>query len=540
MPLLDEHARAAALDALPDAIVLVDGQARIVPGNRRAEELFAAEPGDEGPRAQTVETNRRTVSAFHATSSPAHAGDAARKIVLVDPNDGTDLVFEVLEAPLPAPGHDRAIDVLVLRDVTDLEATERELETQLDRSIVAERHARSERERLRTFIDHAAVPIVVSDRHGGIELMNREAERLLTPRPGTTRAAPHLHDIDANHAALTGCVADLLQHARTRGEARLSLVDPDEARELTALAVSTKIFDERGDTVAVVSVLHDLTHEIANRELARTTGELTMRNTQLEEEHTALARASRLKSEFLATMSHELRTPIHAVLGYNSLLRNGLFGELSDRQGDALDRMRGAAEHLLTLVNDVLDLSRVEAGKLSLNPTDIDWASFVEGLSESIRPLAASKSLAYTAEVDAGVPSIWTDEMRLRQVLLNLLTNAVKFTDAGSVELRVGQAPGSERVRIDVTDTGIGIEEAHLATIFDEFTQVDQTSTREHGGAGLGLPISRRLIRVMGGSLTVRSTPGEGSTFRVELPPSPPTGRERPASSPADHVGASA
>jgi signal transduction histidine kinase len=251
-----------------------------------------------------------------------------------------------------------------------------------------------------------------------------------------------------------------------------------------------------------------------------------------------MERASRLKSEFLATMSHELRTPINAVLGYNSLLRDGLFGKLTERQQDALDRMRNAAEHLLSLINDVLDLSRVEAGKITLSPVDIDWHSFLETISESVRPLAAGKSLAYTVELDPTMPAVRTDETRLRQVLLNLLSNAVKFTDRGWIKLRVAPVLTANRVQLDVIDTGIGIEEAHLETIFDEFTQVDQSSTRRHGGAGLGLAISRRLIRAMGGSLTVKSIRGKGSTFHVELPSSPPVSRELIASPWTARVGA--
>jgi signal transduction histidine kinase len=178
------------------------------------------------------------------------------------------------------------------------------------------------------------------------------------------------------------------------------------------------------------------------------------------------------------------------------------------------------------LINDVLDLSRVEAGKVALNPADIEWVPFLEALSESLRPLAARKSLAYAVSIAPGLPGIRADPIRLRQVLLNLLTNAVKFTDRGWIELRVAPSHGRNRVQIDVTDTGIGIAEADMEVIFEEFTQVDQSSTREHGGAGLGLAISRRLIRAMGGALSVSSALGRGSTFRVELPLTSPSAPE--------------
>jgi len=520
-----------ALDALPDPVLVVDAESRILLSNRRAEELLVTNPGDSRGRRHAVETNNLFLSAFRARAMLAEQSGTAREIVLLDPDDGSDLLFEVFGFAVDNAGSGGAEShVFVLRDITDLKAAARELEVQFSRSVAAEHRARRESERLNVIIENAGVPIFVTDRHTNIQLMNREAERLLEAGPGTAQTSPRLHDIRANDAKLAGFISEFLLHARPRREARLMLVDPDEAREFPALAVSTKILDERGEPVAVVTVLHDLTHEVENRQLAQTTGELTKRNTQLEEQHSALERASRLKSEFLATMSHELRTPINAVLGYNSLLRDGLFGKLTDRQQDALDRMRNAAEHLLSLINDVLDLSRVEAGKINLSPVDIDWGPFLETLSESVRPLAARKALAYTVELEEGLPAVRTDETRLRQVLLNLLTNAVKFTDRGWVKLRVCSVPGANRVQMDVIDTGIGIEEAHLETIFDEFTQVDQSSTRAHGGAGLGLAISRRLIRVMGGSLTVKSALGKGSTFRVELPSVPPVSRELIAS----------
>jgi signal transduction histidine kinase len=184
--------------------------------------------------------------------------------------------------------------------------------------------------------------------------------------------------------------------------------------------------------------------------------------------------------------------------------------------------MRNAAEHLLTLISDILDLSRVEAGQIQVSASDVDLAECLGTLAESVRPMAEQKSLRYTVDLAASIPPIRTDVTRLRQVLLNLLSNAVKFTQEGSVTLRAGPGSTYERVRIEVIDTGIGIEPVHLESIFDEFTQADQSATRRHGGAGLGLTISRRLIEVMGGEMGVRSELGRGSTFYVELPVLPP------------------
>jgi signal transduction histidine kinase len=224
-----------------------------------------------------------------------------------------------------------------------------------------------------------------------------------------------------------------------------------------------------------------------------------------------------MKSEFVTTISHELRTPINALLGYSSLLQEGIFGEISDGQSAALDRMRASAEHLLKLINDILDLSTVEAGKLRLNVERIELAPFIRDVSETARSIVARKSLAFEVEIADGLPDVHTDVTRLRQVLLNLLGNAVKFTDVGHVLLRV-VGDGDDHVLIEVEDTGIGIGEDDIDAIFEEFRQADQSVTRSFGGTGLGLAISRKLLTLMGGSVSIESQLGEGSTFRVRLP----------------------
>ena len=531
---------ALALDALPDPVMVIDADARMVLSNRRAVELFVAEPDDSQGRRHAVETNNLFFSAFRARAILQSDQPAAqRELLLVDPVDGSDLLFEVLDLPFQDAGSEVERRIYVMRDITDLKLAAHELEIQISRSLAAEYAARRETEKLNVIIENAGVPIVVTDRQTNIVLMNPEAESLLEVGPsGSTDSAP-FDQIKANDAKLAGFLNDFLLQSRRRREARISLVSPDNATEFPALVVSTKILDERSEPTAVVTVLRDLTQEVDNQRLAAelrrlnaelgdrvlaATRELEQRNRELEERRAELERASRMKSEFLATMSHELRTPINAMIGYNSLLREGLFGALTGKQEDALDRMKRAAEHLLSLVNDVLDLSRVEAGQIYLCAEEIDLRDFIDGLSESVRPLAIEKSLSYSVEVDPDLPSIMTDATRLRQILLNLLSNAVKFTDSGSVALRAAPNGTTDRVRIDVLDTGIGIDEAHRESIFEQFTQADQSATRSRGGAGLGLAISRKLVRMMGGTLDLESTFGKGSTFSVELPLVPPTG----------------
>jgi len=235
--------------------------------------------------------------------------------------------------------------------------------------------------------------------------------------------------------------------------------------------------------------------------------------------------ANRAKSVFLANMSHELRTPLNAIRGYVELVEE----ELDDRgQLDLLDdlgRVRASADHLLRIIDDVLDLSRVEAGKLELNIERLDLGELVEAATAEVRPALLEQGT--TLEVDVQVASLEADATRLRQVLVNLLSNAAKFTAGGTVRVEVAHADGE--VRLKVADTGPGIPEEALPTLFDKFTQVDDSPTRRRGGAGLGLAISRELVERMGGRIEVQTTLGEGCTFVVHLPArssAPSPGRE--------------
>jgi signal transduction histidine kinase len=237
---------------------------------------------------------------------------------------------------------------------------------------------------------------------------------------------------------------------------------------------------------------------------------------EIEEKGRQLALASQHKSQFLANMSHELRTPLNAVLGYAELLIDGLYGELPDKARDVLERMQSNGRHLLALINDVLDLSKIEAGELTLAVEDYSLAGIVQSVAAVAEPLARAKGLELRVSAAEGMPLGRGDERRLSQVLLNLVGNAIKFTDAGSVEIAAGAV--GDRFQISVTDTGPGIEEADQERIFEAFQQVDNSSTRKKGGTGLGLAISKRIVEMHGGAIAVQSAPGRGSTFRIVVP----------------------
>jgi signal transduction histidine kinase/uncharacterized membrane protein len=237
---------------------------------------------------------------------------------------------------------------------------------------------------------------------------------------------------------------------------------------------------------------------------------------EIQNKSRELAIASQHKSQFLANMSHELRTPLNAILGYTELMVDGAYGELSERMVAVLKRLESNGKHLLGLVNDVLDLSKIEAGQLMLDLADYSPQDIAQAVRSTLEPLATDKKVKFSLEVAPDLPSGRGDERRLTQVLINLVGNAIKFTDAGEVAIKVGASNGSFKVA--VKDTGPGISAADQAKLFQEFQQVDNSITRKKGGTGLGLAISKRIIEMHGGRIWVDSAVGQGSTFTFTLP----------------------
>ncbi len=241
----------------------------------------------------------------------------------------------------------------------------------------------------------------------------------------------------------------------------------------------------------------------------------------LQEAKLAAEESSRAKSSFLAAMSHELRTPLNAIIGYAELIDDEHGAEKGLRED--LGRIQSAGRHLLAMVNDLLDVAKIDAGRMDIAPVDLDVTRTVHEMAAFIAPLAQERGLALRVEAPSPV-WIRADEARVRQVLLNLLSNACKFTERGSVTLTVRPVDAADTtVTIDVADTGIGIAADQLARVFDEFVQVDASPTRRHGGTGLGLALTRRFCDLMGGTVSVVSEPGRGSTFSVRLPLAHPT-----------------
>ncbi len=250
---------------------------------------------------------------------------------------------------------------------------------------------------------------------------------------------------------------------------------------------------------------------------ARSAAKLSQMNEELHRRQIALEQAMGARNRFYASMSHELRTPINAVIGYSTLMLDNIYGPLNAKQKEGLQRTLKAARHLLELVNDVLDLSKIEAGKIELSLQPVMFPSLIEDLFVTVRPLADEFGSALTLELEANEPfTIVSDPRRVRQILLNLLSNAIKFGEGKPIRVVCKRNEG-KGVEIEVIDQGVGIAKEDISRIFEEFVQVSES---KQPGTGLGLPISRRLAQLLDGALTVDSVPGEGSTFRLTLPPS--------------------
>ncbi len=249
---------------------------------------------------------------------------------------------------------------------------------------------------------------------------------------------------------------------------------------------------------------------------ARSAAKLSQMNEELHRRQIALEQAMGARNRFYASMSHELRTPINAVIGYSTLMLDNIYGPLNAKQKEGLQRTLKAARHLLELVNDVLDLSKIEAGKIELSLQPVMFPSIIEDLFVTVRPLADEYGSTLSLEMDGESFNIVSDPRRVRQILLNLLSNAIKFGEGKPIRILCKQEENNG-VQIEVVDQGVGIAKEDIARIFEEFVQVSES---KQPGTGLGLPISRRLAQLLDGSLTVYSTPGEGSAFRLTLPPS--------------------
>ena len=270
----------------------------------------------------------------------------------------------------------------------------------------------------------------------------------------------------------------------------------------------------------VLAMLHtQIEAETAARDMAfrEQTVALRLESQRLGEENRQIREASRLKSQFLANMSHELRTPLNAIIGFSDLLMSGMIPQGSPKYGEYLAHINASGQHLLELINDVLDASKVAAGKLEFHPEPLNLPRVVQEVITMLQVAAQRNGVVVSTDIEPGLDDLVLDRTRFKQVLSNYLSNAIKFSpEGGHVSVRA-LAAADDCFRVEVQDCGIGISQADQARLFTEFGQIDSSSTRAHDGTGLGLALARLLVTAQGGTVGVRSTLGTGSTFHFVL-----------------------
>jgi PAS domain S-box-containing protein len=484
-----EQRLAVTLDSIGDAVIATDERGRVTRLNRVAEQLTGSRlpecrgrPLDEIFRIVNEDTGARIESPVARVLREGVVVGLANHTALIA-RDGTLRPIADTAAPIRGASGETLGVVLVFRDMTE----ERRVEEA--QRATAERHA--------AVLAAAPDAILTCDAAGRLLDANPAAERMFALAPSRL-AALHLSDLvpALSTAADTAAISGEVEGVRSGGQrfpARLAGI-PTRAREPIHAVFVT-----------------DLT---ATRELEQERA----RSLELELQNRRFSEASRLKSEFLANMSHELRTPLNSIIGFAELLHDGEVGEVPPRQKEFLGYVLTSGRHLLKLINDVLDLAKVEAGRMDFHPEPLRLDGLVGEVLAILRTLAARKHIRIAEDLDPRVQEVVLDPARLKQVLYNYVSNALKFTpEGGAVVVRVVGLEGS-RFRLDVEDTGPGIREEDLPRLFQEFHQLDAGASKKHDGTGLGLALTRRLVEAQGGTVGVKSTPGRGSTFSATLP----------------------
>ena len=518
------------INAVTDPILLTDTEGRLLIANARALTLFtASEEESEGLRS-AVRMNNMLLSSALSSTAIEESGAARRELLLVNPADGSDLLFELLSTVTEDSRHGTGV-VSILRNVTDLRRASEEIEENYRRVRIAEAQARAESDRLNLIIDSVADPIVVADASGATSLMNEPAERLFTTGAGAGGSVQRA--VQANDAHFSSFIAGMLVSADKRRVGEIGLIEPRTGDAMPVEAIAGKILSDHGELTAVVTILHDRREALekaklyeqlkqASDELERkiqaATADIAQQNELLRRQAIELEQASMLKSQFLANMSHEFRTPLNAMLGYTSMLLQGVAGPIDGPARRQLSRIESNGRHLLTIINEILDISRIEAGRMPLQVARFNLPELINEVRAELEPIIMRSKLNVTIDLSRDLRPIMSDRQKVKQILLNLLSNALKFTHQGTVTISAHRLARDRSVELTVADTGIGIAPADQERIFEDFRQLDNSPTRAYGGTGLGLSICRRLAQMLDGSILLQSQVGVGSRFTLTLP----------------------
>jgi len=519
----------AIVNAVTDPILLTDPEGRLLIANARARSLFVASEEESEGRRGAVGMNNMLLSSALSSKAIEETGAMRRELLLVNPVDGSDLLFELLSTVTEDARYGTGI-VSILRNVGDLRRATEQIEENYRKMRVAEIQATAERDRMNLIIDSVADPIVVTDASGATSLMNAPAERLFASQTGAGQSEQRR--IQANDAHFSSFVSGMLLSDDQRRVGEINLTDPQTGGLMPVEAIAGKMISESGELTAIVSILHDRREAMekqalyeqlkqASEELERkvhaATADIAQQNELLRRQAFELEQASALKSQFLANMSHEFRTPLNAILGYTSMLQQGVAGALDPAVKRHLARVASNGQHLLSIINEILDISRIEAGRMPLQVTKFKVPELVGEVIAELEPIIRRSKLQVTTDVPRDLRVVYSDRQKVKQILLNLLSNALKFTPQGQVSISACAQKAPRSIAISVADSGIGIAPEDHGRIFEDFKQLDNSPTRAYGGTGLGLSICRRLADIIGGEISVKSQLGQGSTFTLTL-----------------------
>ncbi|NEQ25499.1 MAG: PAS domain S-box protein, partial [Microcoleus sp. SIO2G3] len=510
--LYDSEAKFRAfLESASESIIVTNAKGEIVIFNAKAEELFGYDHTEV--LGETVEFlmperfHRTHVAYRHGyREQPTKRSMSNTRNLFARRKDGTEFPIEAGLSPIQTK--DGTFVMTFITDITERKQAEEEIK-RLNKSL--ERRARESETRYQQIVELAEEGIWVIDNEAKTTYVNQAMARML----GYTEAEMLEREIfDFMSEADRVLVRVNLEHRKsgTDDKYEIKLRAKNGKTVWTYMSISP-VFDENGKMLWSCALVYDITErKQADEQLRQSSERISLANAEL-------ARATRLKDEFLANMSHELRTPLNAILGLSEALQEEVYGSLTDKQHKSMTTIENSGRHLLELINDILDLSKIESGKMQLDTAPVGVHNLCESSLTFVKQLAHQKRIKLSSKIAEGLGEIEVDERRIRQVLINLLSNAVKFTpEGGEVCLEIEGNVSSETLQFRVIDTGIGIAPESIDKMFKPFVQLDSSLSRRYAGTGLGLALVRRIVELHGGSIALESELGNGSRFTVSLP----------------------